>query len=111
MALSTGMVELYWLPKIEEWRDRLRRLGTGVDGAFDEAVALAGSRIDPVETNALGTMLRRSITGPPPGASEHPGAPGAARGEHAGASSCGDPRRRVAPPDVGRNVREQLRPV
>ena len=33
------MVELYWLPKIEQWRERLRGLCEAGDGAWDEAVA------------------------------------------------------------------------
>jgi FkbH-like protein len=58
------MIDLYWLPKIEQWRERLRRLGETND-AWDEAVMLATSRLDPVQTNALDTMLRRVLTGPP----------------------------------------------
>lgn len=59
------MIELYWLPKIEHWRDRLRQLGGGCASAWDEAVALAGGRLDAVQTNALDTMMRRSFTEPP----------------------------------------------
>src|SRR5580693_1684814 len=58
------MIDLYWLPKIEQWRERLRRLGEA-DDAWDEAVTLATSRLDPVQTNALDTMLRRVLAGPP----------------------------------------------
>jgi FkbH-like protein len=59
------MIDLYWLPKIEQWRERLRRLGEAGGGAWDEAVMLAASRLDPVQTNALDTMLRRVLAGPP----------------------------------------------
>jgi FkbH-like protein len=58
------MTELYWLPKIEAWRERLRRLGDAGDGAWDEAVALAGARLNAVETNGLDTMLRRAVAAP-----------------------------------------------
>ena len=43
------MIELYWLPKIEQWRERLRQFGQGdseIAGAWDEAVALANARLD-----------------------------------------------------------------
>ncbi len=66
------MVELYWLPRIEQWRDRLRRLGEAGDGVWDEAVALAGARLDAVQTNALDTMLRRSLGKPPQGLADKP---------------------------------------
>ena len=62
------MIELYWLPKIEQWRERLRRFGQGdseIAGAWDEAVALANARLDPVQTNALDTMARRAFAKPP----------------------------------------------
>ena len=59
------MVEFYWLPRIEEWRERLRRLGEAGDGAWDEAVALAAARLDAVQTNALDTMARRAGVEPP----------------------------------------------
>jgi len=58
------MIDLYWLPKIEQWRERLRRLGEA-DDAWDEAVTLATSHLDPVQTNALDTVLRRVLAGPP----------------------------------------------
>ena len=61
------MVELYWLPKIEQWRDRARRLGEAGDRAWDEAVALAGAQIDAVQTNALDTMAHRTLAGQPQG--------------------------------------------
>jgi FkbH-like protein len=57
------MIDLYWLPKIEQWRERLRRLGEA-DDVWDEAVVLATARLDPVQTNALDTVLRRVLAGP-----------------------------------------------
>ena len=66
------MVELYWLPKIEQWRDRARRLGEAGDRAWDEAVALAGAQIDAVQTNALDTMAHRTLAGQPQGLAEKP---------------------------------------
>jgi FkbH-like protein len=65
------MVELYWLPKIEDWRDRLRRLGEG-GGAWDDAVTLAGARLDAAQTNALDTMAHRALTEPPKSLSDKP---------------------------------------
>src|SRR5215472_3322255 len=56
------MVELYWLPKIDDWRERLRRLGA--DGAPGEAVALANARLDATQTNALDTMVSRTGIAP-----------------------------------------------
>src|SRR5580704_11420373 len=65
------MTKLYWLPTIDDGRDRLRHLGAAAK-AWDEAVALAGSRLDPVQTNALNTMVRRSFAEPPEALSEKP---------------------------------------
>jgi FkbH-like protein len=65
------MTKLYWLPTIDDWRNRLRHLGAAAK-AWDEAVALAGSRLDPVQTNALDTMVRRSFAEPPEALSEKP---------------------------------------
>jgi FkbH-like protein len=58
------MIELYWLPRIEQWRDRLREFGAGKP-VWEDAVALATARLDAVQTNALDTTVRRSFTGPP----------------------------------------------
>ena len=60
------MVALYWLPEIAHWRERLRALAEAGDGAWDEAVALSGARLDAVATNALDTMRRRVLPEPPP---------------------------------------------
>jgi FkbH-like protein len=58
------MTQLHWLPAIEGWRERLRGLGEAAC-AWDEAVALAGARLDAVQTNALDTMTRRALAAPP----------------------------------------------
>ena len=61
------MIELYWLPRVDEWRERLRRLGEAGDAAWEAAVALAQSRLDTTQTNALDAMVRRTLGAPPPG--------------------------------------------
>lgn len=66
------MVELYWLPKMDDWRERLRRLGNAGDRVWDEAVALAGTRLDTLQTNGLDTMLRRSLHESPQGLADKP---------------------------------------
>ncbi|HWD57463.1 MAG TPA: HAD-IIIC family phosphatase [Stellaceae bacterium] len=66
------MVALYWLPEIARWRERLRALGEAGDGVWDEAVALAGARLDAVATNALDTMRRRVLPEPPRTLSDKP---------------------------------------
>ena len=65
------MVELYWLPKIEDWRDRLRRLGES-GCAWGDAVTLANSRLDAAQTNALDTMAHRALPGPPGSPADKP---------------------------------------
>src|SRR5579862_2653196 len=65
------MVELYWLPKVEDWRDRLRRLGEG-GRPWDDVVMLAGARLDLAQTNALDTMARRALPEPPGPLSDKP---------------------------------------
>ena len=66
------MTQLYWLPTIDDWRARLRSLGAPGGNAWDEAIALAGSRLDAVQTNALDTMVRRVFAEPPQALSEKP---------------------------------------
>ena len=63
---KTPMSGLYWLPEVVDWRGRLRALGeTGAD-PWDEAVALANSRLDFVKTNALDHAVARFFSGKPP---------------------------------------------
>src|SRR3954452_6231816 len=47
------MTSLYWLPELADWRDRLRAFGKEGAGGWDEAVALANTRLDFIRTNAL----------------------------------------------------------
>ena len=49
--------ELIWLSPPENWRERLAALGR--DGDFSDALRLAGTRLDFVQTNALDQTLRR----------------------------------------------------
>jgi len=66
------MTGLYWLPTIDAWRDRLRHLSEAGDRIWDEAVALAGARLDAVQTNALDTTMRRLLPEPPPSLTDKP---------------------------------------
>jgi FkbH-like protein len=66
------MTELHWLPEIPDWRSRLKTIAAGPESTWDNAVALAGSRINFVLTNALDETLRRMMSGPPEGLSTKP---------------------------------------
>ena len=66
------MIDLYWLPKIDAWRERLRGFGDAGDGAWDEAVTLATSRLDAVQTNALDAIVRRTFTEAPKALADKP---------------------------------------
>ena len=61
------MTELHWLPEIPDWRARLRSLTSGPGSTWENAVALAGARINFVLTNALDETLRRLLSAPPDG--------------------------------------------
>ena len=61
------MTELHWLPEIPDWRTRLRGLTSGPGSVWENAVGLAGARINFVLTNALDETLRRLVSGPPEG--------------------------------------------
>lgn len=59
------MTELHWLPTHADWRQRLRALPSAPATAWDNAVALANSRLNFVLTNALDETIRRILpTGP-----------------------------------------------
>lgn len=59
------MTELHWLPTHADWRQRLRALPSDPATAWDNAVALANSRLNFVLTNALDETIRRILpTGP-----------------------------------------------
>lgn len=66
------MTELHWLPEIPDWRARLRSLTSGPGSIWENAVALAGARINFVLTNALDETLRRLLSGPPDGLATKP---------------------------------------
>jgi FkbH-like protein len=54
------MSGLYWLPEVADWRGRLRSLLELTGGeAWDEAVALANTRLDFIKTNALDQAVSR----------------------------------------------------
>jgi len=60
------MTSLYWLPEIEDWRARLRALAESGDAVWDEAVALANSRLDFIRTKALDETVRGIFGDRPP---------------------------------------------
>ena len=66
------MTELHWLPEIPDWRGRLRGLAKEPGAIWDNAVVLAGARINFVLTNALDETLRRLFPGPPEGLATKP---------------------------------------
>ncbi len=59
------MTDLHWLPEIADWRGRLRSLAAAAGSVWENAVALAGARINFVLTNALDETVRRLLPGPP----------------------------------------------
>ncbi len=64
----TGIPELYWLPPVRDWRASLCEVADAAqDGIWNAAVALANSRLDFVQTNALDAVVRRSLDGTAPG--------------------------------------------
>src|SRR3954468_2223651 len=60
------MTVLYWLPEIEDWRGRLRALGSNPEAAWEQAVGLANSRLDFIRTNALDQTLLKIVGDTPP---------------------------------------------
>src|SRR5437588_3363604 len=60
------MTALYWLPEITDWRERLRALAGKGTEAWDEAVALANTRLDFIRTNALDQTVAAVFGGKPP---------------------------------------------
>ncbi len=61
------MTELHWLPVTPGWRANLQALGGDCTKIFDGAVALANTRLNFVQTNALDATLRRLLPEPPRG--------------------------------------------
>jgi len=66
------MTELHWLPDMPDWRARLKGLASSPDTVWENAVALAGARINFVLTNALDESLRRLLSSPPDGIATKP---------------------------------------
>ena len=66
------MTDLYWLPTVPDWRDRLRALPDDRAAAWEQAVALANARLNFVQTNNLDDALRRRVTAPPAGLATRP---------------------------------------
>jgi FkbH-like protein len=61
------MTDLHWLPEMPDWRARLRGLGNAPERVWENAVALAGARINFVLTNALDETLHRLLPATPEG--------------------------------------------
>jgi len=61
------LTDLHWLPKLADWRNRLRSLPGG-PAPWDAAVALANAQLNFVLTNALDETVRRLVP-------EHPAGP------------------------------------
>ncbi len=71
------MTALHWLAPIpDDWRARLRALGTGPatdpDRAWAEAIALANADLNFVLTNNLDQAVRRALPAPPPALATRP---------------------------------------
>jgi len=58
------MIGMHWLPSAKDWRQRLKTLGENPDDMWPAAVALAGTNLDFLGTNALDTVLRRHMHQP-----------------------------------------------
>ena len=56
---DNAVTELHWLPSMPDWRQRLRILPNNPVTAWDEAVALANTRLNFVLTNGLDQTVRR----------------------------------------------------
>jgi FkbH-like protein len=59
------VTDLHWLPTLDDWRPRLRALA-GHASPWEEAVALANSRLNFVLTNSLDEAVRRAVPTRPP---------------------------------------------
>ncbi len=66
------MVALTWLPQEPELRVQLRALRAAPAPRWEEAVKLAGCRLDFLLTNALDEVVRRRFPAPPPDISGKP---------------------------------------
>ena len=59
------MIDLYWLPKIDDWRARLHRLAVSGEEGWDEAVALANFQLTFEQVGQVDATIRRVLAGPP----------------------------------------------
>lgn len=66
------MAHLSWLVDDREFRGRLREFRANSAAAWEQAVALAGTRLDFVLTNALDEAVRRRFAAPPEGVTGKP---------------------------------------
>jgi FkbH-like protein len=67
------MKHLQWLPERQDWRPRLRALACAEGDIWQQAVTLAGERLDFIRTNALDeTVRRRYAAGAPAGLGTRP---------------------------------------
>jgi FkbH-like protein len=65
--------QLRWLPEPLDWRPRLRALASAAEQTWEQAAALANTRLDFTRTNALDEMVRRRHgDAPPPGTGTRP---------------------------------------
>ena len=60
------MTNLYWLPRADDWRDRVLALASGSELAWENSVALANTQLNFVRTNALDEAVRRVLGDKPP---------------------------------------------
>jgi len=65
------LTDLHWLPKLADWRNRLRSLPGG-PAPWDAAVALANAQLNFVLTNALDETVRRLVPEHPAGLPTRP---------------------------------------
>jgi FkbH-like protein len=59
------MTDLHWLPAVPEWRLRLKALPSDPASAWENAIALANTRLNFVLTNALDETVRRILPNGP----------------------------------------------
>jgi FkbH-like protein len=65
------VTNLHWLPTISEWRSRVRNLASHPT-PWDEAVCLANTRLDFLETDTLDAYLRQAVPSPSDGLATKP---------------------------------------
>ena len=55
------MTELYWLPEVPDWSQRLEIGADSALATWEKAVSLANSRLDFIRTNALDTKIQKLV--------------------------------------------------